>query len=39
MWLDNASNIDYLFYEPYAEIISNIVNDQNNTPTTIGVFG
>ncbi len=39
MWLDNASNIDFLFYEPYAEIISSIVNDQNNTPTTIGVFG
>lgn len=39
MWLDNASDIDFLFYEPYSEIISNIVKDQNNTPTTVGVFG
>lgn len=39
MWLDNASDIDFLFYEPYAEIISNIVKNQNNTPTTVGVFG
>ena len=39
MWLDNASDIDFLFYEPYSEIITNIVMNQNNTPTTIGVFG
>lgn len=39
MWLDNASNIDYLFYSPYSEIISNIVCDKNNTPITVGVFG
>lgn len=24
MWLDNASDIDILFYEPYARIIADI---------------
>lgn len=28
MWLDNASDIDILFYEPYARIISDITKKQ-----------
>lgn len=39
MWLDNASDIDFLFYGPYAEIIAEIAADKINTPVTIGVFG
>ena len=39
MWLDNASEIDILFYEPYARIISDIAKDKEYNPLTIGVFG
>ena len=39
MWLDNASDIDILFYEPYAQIISDIAKDPAYKPLTIGVFG
>lgn len=39
MWLDNASDIDILFYEPYARIISNIAKNKAYNPITIGVFG
>lgn len=39
MWLDNASDIDILFYEPYARIISDIAKNKNYNPITIGVFG
>ena len=39
MWLDNASDIDILFYEPYAQIISDIAQDPAYKPLTIGVFG
>lgn len=39
MWLDNASDIDILFYEPYAKIISDIAKNKNYNPITIGVFG
>lgn len=39
MWLDNASDIDILFFKPYASIISNIVKEKDNNPLTIGVFG
>lgn len=39
MWLDNASDIDILFYKPYASIISDIVKNKDNNPLTIGVFG
>ena len=39
MWLDNASDIDILFYEPYARIISDIARNKEYNPLTIGVFG
>ncbi len=39
MWNDNASNIDILFYEPYSNVVFNIINNVNNTPITIGLFG
>ncbi len=39
MWLDNASDIDILFYDPYAELIFDIVNYDENNPLTIGIFG
>ena len=39
MWLDNASDIDILFYDPYAQLISSIAKDKINSPLTIGVFG
>ena len=39
MWLDNASDIDILFYEPYAQIISDIAKNKEYNPLTIGVFG
>ena len=39
MWLDNASDIDILFYEPYARIISDITKNRDYNPLTIGVFG
>lgn len=39
MWLDNASDIDILFYDPYAQLISSIAEDKINSLLTIGVFG
>lgn len=39
MWTDNASQIDMLFYKPYAEIVSKIAIDTDENPLTIGVFG
>jgi len=39
MWLDNASDIDILFYKPYASIISDIAKIKDYNPLTIGVFG
>lgn len=39
MWLDNASEIDMLFYKPYATIISDIAKNKDYNPLTIGVFG
>lgn len=39
MWLDNASDIDMLFYKPYATIISDIAKNKDYNPLTIGVFG
>lgn len=39
MWLDNASDVDILFYEPYAQIISDIAQEPAYKPLTIGVFG
>lgn len=39
MWLDNASNIDMLFYSPYADTIVNFTRDTTLTPLTIGLYG
>lgn len=39
MWMDNASDIDMLFYEPYAKMISSIAKNKKYNPITIGVFG
>lgn len=39
MWIDNASQVDILFYEPYAEVIAEIVRNPEYKPLTIGVFG
>lgn len=39
MWLDNASDIDMLFYQPYAQLITDIVNKKDYNPLTIGIFG
>ena len=39
MWLDNASEVDILFYEPYANVIADISKNPNYKPLTIGVSG
>lgn len=39
MWTDNASQIDMLFYKPYAEIVSQIAIETEEDPLTVGVFG
>lgn len=39
MWLDNASEIDILFYRPYAKFIAKTICDCENTPLTVGLFG
>lgn len=39
MWLDNASEVDILFFEPYADVIADIVCNKTYNPLTIGVFG
>lgn len=39
MWLDNASDIDILFYTPYAKLIDEIVKTKDYNPLTIGLFG
>lgn len=39
MWLDNASNIDMLFYSPYADTIVNFTKNLSLTPLTIGLYG
>jgi len=39
MWLDNASNIDMLFYSPYADTIANFAKEEALSPLTIGLYG
>ncbi len=39
MWIDNASQVDILFYEPYADVITEITLNPEYKPLTIGVFG
>lgn len=39
MWADNASKIDMLSYEPYAELIFEIAISERMNPVTIGLLG
>lgn len=42
MWLDNASNIDLLFYSPYADTIVNFARTSELTPlksTSVKISG
>jgi len=39
MWADNASKIDMLAYEPYAELLHDISLTERVNPLTIGLFG
>lgn len=39
MWTDNASQIDMLFYKPYADIVAQIATKTDDNPLTVGVFG
>lgn len=39
MWADNASKIDMLSYEPYAELLHDIALSERVNPLTIGLFG
>lgn len=39
MWIDSASDIDMLFYEPYARLIANMARNKKYNPVTIGIFG
>ena len=32
MWLDNASEVDILFYEPYANVIADISKNPSYKP-------
>lgn len=39
MWLDNASDIDLLFYSPYVDTIVKFTETPSLTPLTIGLYG
>ncbi|MDN4619055.1 P-loop NTPase fold protein [Paenibacillus sp. PsM32] len=39
MWADNASRIDMLSFEPYAELLHEIALNERVNPLTIGLFG
>jgi hypothetical protein len=39
MWADNASKVDMLSYEPYAELLHDIALSERINPLTIGLFG
>ena len=39
MWTDNASQVDMLFYKPYADIVAKIAVETEDAPLTVGVFG
>ena len=38
MWLDNASEVDILFYEPYANVIADISQNPNYKPLTLSLI-
>ncbi|OSB19162.1 hypothetical protein B2H94_08660 [Clostridium sporogenes] len=39
MWIDRESEIDLLAYEPFAELVNDILLDKKMNPLTIGLFG
>ncbi|GAA0742132.1 KAP family P-loop domain protein [Clostridium oceanicum] len=39
MWIDRESEIDLLAYEPFAELVNDILLDEKMNPLTIGLFG
>lgn len=39
MWADNASKIDMLSFEPYAELLHEMALSERVNPLTIGLFG
>lgn len=39
MWADDASKIDMLAYEPYANLICEVATSERMNPLTIGLFG
>ncbi|MEI0738815.1 P-loop NTPase fold protein [Paenibacillus sp. JTLBN-2024] len=39
MWADNASKIDMLSFEPYAELLHEMALSERINPLTIGLFG
>ncbi|WP_027725919.1 KAP family P-loop NTPase fold protein [Tuberibacillus calidus] len=39
MWADDASKIDMLAYQPYADLITEIAISERMNPLTIGLFG
>ncbi|GEN56393.1 hypothetical protein GCM10012290_07790 [Halolactibacillus alkaliphilus] len=39
MWADNASKIDMLSYEPYAELLYDISMSERVNPLTVGLLG
>ena len=39
MWADDASKIDMLAYQPYADLITEIAVSERMNPLTIGLFG
>ncbi|WP_155008751.1 P-loop NTPase fold protein [Priestia megaterium] len=39
MWSDNASKVDMLSYQPYAELLRDIALSERVNPLTIGLFG
>lgn len=39
MWVDRESGVDLLSYEPFSELVKNILLDETMNPLTIGLFG
>ena len=39
MWKDSETNIDYLNFNYLVEVITELVTDNDITPSTIGVYG
>ncbi len=39
MWTDNVTDKDYLGFDVHANMLAQIINDDNMLPVTIGLFG